>query len=398
VLDLGLSPLSNAFLRATDDASGAGEQRYPLQVWMCRCCHLVQLAQVATPEALFGDYPYFSSMSDSWLRHAAGFAREAIERFELGAGSRVIEIASNDGYLLRNFIAAGVPALGIEPAANVAAAAWEAGVPTRVAFFGRSVARGLCREGLGEADLIVANNVLAHVPELNDFIAGLVLLLAPSGVLSIEVPHLLRLLEGAQYDTIYHEHVSYFSLLTAERALARHGLRLFDVEELPTHGGSLRLLACRAAALLPVERPSVAALRQRERAAGLDGGPIYAGFVARVVAARRRTRAFFEAARRGGRRVVGYGAPAKGNTLLNYCGIRPDMMAFTVDRSPHKQGLLLPGTRIPIRDPAAIAAARPDFLLILPWNLADEITAQMAGIAAWGGRFVVPVPRLRVLG
>jgi SAM-dependent methyltransferase len=398
VIDLGLSPLSNAFLPAADDANAPPEPRYPLHLRTCRRCHLAQLAQVVTPHALFSEYPYFSSVSESWLRHAAAFAREAIERFGLGARSRVIEVASNDGYLLRNFAAAGVPVLGIEPAANVAAVAQAHGVPTRVAFFGRTGARALCREGHGEADLVVANNVLAHVPELNDFIAGLALLLAPSGVLSIEVPHLLRLLEDTQYDTIYHEHFSYFSLLTAERALARHGLRVFDVETLATHGGSLRLLACRAAALLPAERPSIEALRRRERLAGLDGGPIYAAFASRAVAARRRTRAFFEAARRGGRRVVGYGAPAKGNTLLNFCGISPEMMAFTVDRSPHKQGLLLPGTRIPIRDPAAIAVARPDYLLILPWNLADEITSQMAGIAAWGGRFVVPVPRLRVLG
>jgi hypothetical protein len=316
------------------------------------------------------------------------------KRLGLGPRSNVFEIASNDGYLPQHFLPMGIPVLGIEPAANVAEAAIAKKVPTLVEFFGTELARRLVFEGR-RADLIIGNNVLAQVPDLNDFTAGMALLLAPQGVITLEFPHLERLIEENQFDTIYHEHFSYFSLLSAERVLAHHGLTVFDVEELPTHGGSLRLFAGHRDA--HEIQPSVASLRAREREAGLDGPAAYAGFAAKVAATRDGVRAFFKHTRRDGALVLGYGAPAKGNTLLNHCDIWPEQMPFTVDRSPHKQGLLLPGTRIPVRHPDAIAEARPDFLFILPWNLTGEIMRQMAFIRGWSGRFVVLIPALRIL-
>ena len=389
-VDLGATPLSNGFLAAE---AVAGEIFHPLHAMVCGACRLVQLGAVETPARIFGDYAYFSSYSESWLRHAADFAAEATARFGLGPASQVVEIASNDGYLLQYFKARGIAVLGVEPAANVAAVAQGRGIATDVAFFGAATARRLRAGGAAPA-LIVANNVLAHVPDLNDFVAGLALLAGPGCVVSLEFPHLLRLIAERQFDTIYHEHFSYFSLLTAERVLARHGLAVFDVAELPTHGGSLRLFASHAGARCV--QPAVAALRVQEQAAGLDGPDAYAGFAASVAAARAEIRGFFVEARQAGRQVLGYGAPAKGNTLLNCCGIGPELMEFTVDRSPHKQGLLLPGSHIPIRHPDAIAAARPDYLFVLPWNLCHEIVAQMGFIREWGGRFVVPIPELRL--
>jgi SAM-dependent methyltransferase len=394
-VDLGASPLANAYLTAGD--LDRPETFYPLHARVCEGCWLVQLPAAAPPETLFADYAYFSSYSDAWLAHCARFAEEAVERFGLGAGSRVVEVASNDGYLLRSFAARGVPVLGIEPAANVAAAAEEAGIPTVVEFFGRRLAGELA--GRGErADLLIGLNVFAHVPDLDDFTAGLAALLAPAGVLALEFPHLLRMIEGRQFDTVYHEHFSYFSLTTARAVLAAHGLEVFDLEELPTHGGSLRLLARHAGGGDGEPAGRVAGLIERERAAGLTTPEPYRGFGEEARALKRRLLAFLLDAAERGRTIAGYGAPAKGNTLLNYCGVGPDLLPYTVDRSPHKQGRYLPGTRIPIHAPERIAETRPDYLWILPWNLRDEIAAQMAGIREWGGRFVVAVPEVEVFG
>ncbi len=391
-VDLGLSPLANSYVEAT--AAEQPETFYPLHVRVCDACLLVQLPAIETPEAIFSDYAYFSSVSPSWLEHARRYADEAIDRWGLVGTSRVVEIASNDGYLLRNFVEAGIPALGVEPAGNVAAVAVESGVPTLVDFFGAEC--GARVAAAGRADLMVANNVLAHVPDINDFLAGFAALLAPAGVATFEFPHLLNLIEQTQFDTIYHEHYSYLSLGTVERALDRHGLVVFDVEELPTHGGSLRVFACHGSAGRDrTARTDV--VRLREQDAGLAAIEGYAHFGERVADCRD---AFLRAlmdARRDGLRVAAYGAPAKGNTLLNYCGIRRDLIAFTVDRSPHKQGLLLPGTRIPILAPDAITVERPDLLVVLPWNLRDEIIEQMAGIREWGGRFLIPVPRPEIV-
>jgi hypothetical protein len=392
-VDLGMSPLCESYVPA--DRVGAMESFYPLHARICQRCLLVQLEEFVAPEEIFTEYAYFSSYSDSWVAHARAYVETAVERFGLGPDSLVVELASNDGYLLQHVVERGIPALGIEPAANVAVAAREKGIETVVQFFGRELAARLVAEGR-RADLLAANNVMAHVPDLNDFVGGMEPLLAPHGVVTIEVPHLLRLVEDNQFDTIYHEHFSYLSLLVAERIFARHGLVVFDVEELPTHGGSLRLFVRHAADATKPVTAAVEALRVLERTAGLDGPEAYRGFAAGVVETKCALLEFLVQARRAGQRVVGYGAPAKGNTLLNYCGIGPELMPFTVDRSPHKQGLLLPGTRIPIRPPEAIAAEKPDYVLILPWNLKDEIAAQMAGIRAWGGRFVVPIPTVQV--
>ncbi len=391
--DLGASPLANSYL--SPEQLHRPESFFPLHVKVCSNCFLVQLPEVESPENIFSDYAYFSSYSDSWLEHARRFAAMAGERFALDSQSRVVEVASNDGYLLRFFAERQIPVLGIEPAANVAAAAETLGITTRVEFFGSALARRLVAEGHG-ADLLVGNNVLAHTPHLNDFVAGLSLLLKPQGVLSLEFPHLLRLITENQFDTIYHEHFSYFSLRTAQQVLQDHGLRIFDVETLPTHGGSLRLLACRAAAQRPT-LPTVQAVLQTEQAAGLDTLQPYLAFGEQVKTTKRRLLRFLIEAKEAGRQVVGYGAPAKGNTLLNYCGIGCDFLDYTVDRSPHKQGHYLPGARIPIFDPDRIAQTRPDDVLILPWNLRQEIMQQMAHIRDWGGRFVVAVPQLQVL-
>jgi len=392
-VDLGMSPLCESFLAA--DALDRMEPFYPLAVFVCGRCFLVQLKEYVSPDEIFTEYAYFSSYSDSWLAHAREYSSRMIERFGLGARSFVVELASNDGYLLRNFVAAGIPCLGIEPAANVAKVAEQAGVPTLVEFFGRRSASELVARGK-RADLIAGNNVLAQVPDLNDFVAGIQILLAPRGVVTLEFPHLLQLMEQNQFDTIYHEHFSYFSLFTTERIFAAHGLELFDVEELPSHGGSLRVFGRQAGSSAEGPSRAVLELRARERAARLDALAGYEGYPRQVEETKRNLLAFLIEAKRAGKSVVGYGAPGKGNTLLNYCGIRTDFLDFTVDRNPYKHGRYLPGTHIPIFPVEKLREARPDYILILPWNLRREIAAQLEYARGWGAKFAVPIPKLEV--
>lgn len=391
--DLGMSPLANSFV--SPERAERMEPFYPLHAFVCEECRLVQLAEFEAPEAIFGDYLYFSSFSASWLRHAEHYAAMMTERFGLGRDSLVVEVASNDGYLLQYFQGRGIPVLGVEPAANVAEVAREKGIPSEVAFFGAETAWRLRERGVAP-DLTAANNVLAHVPDLHDFVEGFRILLAPGGVATFEFPHLLRLMEQNQFDTIYHEHFSYLAFGVVEKLFAGHGLVLFDVEELPTHGGSLRIYARHEANEALEVGPRVAVMREAERGFGLDQLETYDAFAAQVIETKCALLDFLVTARREGKRVAAYGAPAKGNTLLNYCGVGPELVAFTVDRSPHKQGLLLPGTRIPIEAPEAIERAKPDYVLILPWNLRDEIASQMEAVRSWGGRFVVPVPTVDV--
>jgi SAM-dependent methyltransferase len=393
-VDLGMSPLCESYVPG--ERTNAMEPFYPLHARICARCLLVQLEEFVAPDEIFTEYAYFSSYSDSWVAHARAYVDMAARRFGLDADSLVVELASNDGYLLQHVIERGIGALGVEPAANVAVAARDRGIETVVEFFGRELAARLAAEG-HRADLLVANNVMAHVPDLNDFVGGMAPLLAPEGVVTIEVPHLMRLVEGNQFDTIYHEHFSYFSFLTASRVLAAHGLDVFDVDELSTHGGSLRLYAQhRSSGRQPVSA-SVDALAERERALGFDTLEGHRGFAPRVEETKWRLLEFLIARRREGSRIAGYGAPGKGNTLLNYCGIRTDLLDFTVDRNPYKQGQFLPGTHIPIRHPEALEEARPDFILILPWNLKEEIVAQLSYAREWGARFVVPIPEVEVL-
>jgi len=392
-VDLGMSPLCESFLPS--DQLDQMERFYPLQVYVCGNCFLVQLQEYVACEQIFSDYAYFSSFSDSWLAHAKRYTERMAERFGIDKKSFVVELASNDGYLLQYFIDKGVPVLGIEPAANVAAAAVKKGVPSLVKFFGRETARELAAEGK-QADLLLGNNVLAQVPDLNDFVAGMQILLKPTGMITMEFPHLQRLMEENQFDTIYHEHFSYFSFVTAEKIFAAHGLTLFDVEELPTHGGSLRIYARHAEDdSKPVEE-RVGQLRAREESAGSTRLEYYSRFAEKVKETKRKLLAFVIKAKQDGKHIAGYGAPGKGNTLLNYCAIRTDFLDYTVDRNPHKQGKFLPGTHIPILPPQRIRETRPDYLLILPWNLKDEIMQQNAYIRDWGGRFVVPIPEVQV--
>ena len=356
----------------------------------------MQLPPVQTPQSFFNDqYAYFSSFSDSWLAHARDYAAAMIRRFELGPSHRVVEVASNDGYLLQYFQAAGIPVLGIDPARNCAEAAAAKGIPTEIRFFGAETARALAPAY--SADLMAANNVLAHVPDINDFVEGFRILLQPEGVATFEFPHLLNLIQHNEFDTIYHEHYSYLSLYTTQQIFAAHELTVFDVAELPSHGGSLRLFIRHTANNRLSLEPGVARILDREEQAGLTRLDGYLGFESKVRKVKRDLLKFLIAAKEAGQTVAGYGAPAKGNTLLNYCGVRTDLLAFTVDRSPHKHGKFLPGTRIPVFPPKRIMEARPDFLLILPWNLRDEIMEQMKGIREWGGKFVVPIPELQVL-
>jgi SAM-dependent methyltransferase len=391
--DLGMSPPCESNLSA--DQLNQMEGFYPLHVFVCEHCFLVQLEEYVSPEHIFTEYAYFSSFSDSWLAHAKAYTELMVKRFQLGAKSLVVELASNDGYLLQYFVEQSVPVLGIEPAANVAKEATKKGIPTLVKFFGQEMAAEMVRDGT-QADLILGNNVLAQVPDLCSFVAGMKTLLKPHGVITLEFPHLMRLMEGNQFDTIYHEHFSYFMLLTAERIFDAHHLRIFDVEELATHGGSLRIYAEHAERDPDRMTGRVAQLLDRERSGGYDRIEQYAGFSDKVKAVKRSLLEFLTLAKTEGRRVAGYGAPGKGNTLLNYCGIGCDLLEYTVDRSPYKQGLYTPGMRIPIRHPERITETRPDYLLILPWNLKDEIMEQMAHIRQWGGRFVVPIPGLQV--
>jgi len=391
--DLGMSPIANDYL--TPEQANGMEPFYPLRALVCAACFLVQLEDYSRAEALFADdYAYFSSYSTSWLAHSERYVAAMTERFGLSASSKVVELASNDGYLLQYFVARGIPVLGVEPAASVAQAAQLKGVPTVQRFFGVETAQDLV--GDAAADLLLGNNVLAHVPDLNDFVGGMRVLLKPDGVITMEFPHLMRLVADNQWDTIYHEHFSYLSLVTVRRVFAAHGLRLFDVEELPTHGGSLRIFGCHEDA--PRETTTaVEALAQRERAAGLEDLAAYAAYGQRVVAEKRDILEFLIALKRDGRRIVGYGAPAKGNTLLNYCGIGTDFVEYTCDLNPHKQDHVLPGTHIPIVSPERLRTDRPDIVFILPWNLKDEIIEQLAFVREWGGRFVARTPDIQLL-
>jgi len=391
--DLGLSPLANSYLNR--EQLYQMEPFYPLQVYVCEACYLVQLPVFQKPEEIFGDYAYFSSYSETWLQHVKSYTDMISKRFLIDSNSMVIEIASNDGYLLQYFKEKGIPVLGIEPARNVARAAQEAGVQTIVKFFGVQTATELAVEGK-HADLLIGNNVLAHVPDINDFIKGMKILLKSNGLITMEFPHLLRLVEENQFDTIYHEHFSYFSLIAVNKIFDTHGLTIFDVEELSTHGGSLRIYARHSEdSSKPVCR-SVPDLIDREARKNYTNLKYYLNFGDKLKEAKRNILEYMIGLKKEGKTIVGYGAPAKGNTLLNYCGIRTDFIDFTVDRSPHKQGHYLPGTRIPIYHPDKIKESRPDYLLILPWNLKEEIMGQMAYIRDWGGRFVVLIPDVQV--
>lgn len=394
-VDLGTSPLCQRHVTPArfDDA----ESVYPLHVYVCDSCFLVQLPAYVTREEIFdAEYGYFSSFSETWLRHAETYVQMMIPRFGLGPHSRVVEVASNDGYLLQYFKRAGVPVLGIEPTANTADIAIRNGIPSLTKFFGRETARDV-RVSQGAADVILGNNVLAHVPDINDFVGGIRILLGPGGVVTMEFPQLLHLIERNYWDTIYHEHFSYLSFTTVEKIFAQHGLVLFDVDDIPTHGGSIRIYARHAEDTSRPVHQRVPAMRERERKAGHFDLAYYRDFGERVKESKRSILEFLIAAKRQGKRIAAYGAPGKGNTLLNYCGIRTDMIDYTVDRSPHKQGNFLPGTRIPIEAPDRIRETRPDYLFLLPWNLKDEIVRQMADIRGWGGKFVVPIPRVQVI-
>jgi SAM-dependent methyltransferase len=393
-LDLGLSPLCQT--QIDPEQINHGEVFYPLRVFVCEACYLVQLDEYVNPEVIFGDdYPYFSSYSDSWVRHAKNYVEKMIADYGIGRDSLVVEIASNDGYLLQHFAAEGVPCLGIEPAESVAKAAREKGIETLTQFFGKQTAIDVSKQ-YKKADLVLGNNVLAHVPNLNDFVEGLRELLADNGMITMEFPHLMRLMEENQFDTIYHEHFSYFSFSTVSRVFAHHGLIIFDVEELPTHGGSLRIYAAKADTSGRVLSSRASALLAKERSDGFESVEYYSHFEAQVRETKRALLEFLITAKREGKSVVGYGAPGKGNTLLNYCGIREDFLDYTVDRNPHKQGTFTPGTRIPIFDPSVISQTKPDYILILPWNLRKEIKESMAHVQEWGCRFVVPIPVVEV--
>jgi SAM-dependent methyltransferase len=392
-VDLGTSPLCESYPSAAD--LNRGEVHYPLHVYVCERCFLVQLDEYESAENIFSDYAYFSSYSDSWLKHADNYCEKMTMQFGLNGQSFVVEVASNDGYLLQYFVQRKVPVLGIEPAANVAKVAVEKGVPTLVRFFGARLASELAAEGRC-ADLVLGNNVLAQVPDLNDFVEGLKILLKPEGVLTLEFPHLLRLIEHIEFDTIYHEHFSYFSILTTVRILEAHGLKAFDVEELATHGGSLRVYACRAEAQTHDVAKNISKVIADEEKAGLASLDGYRSFALHVRQTKWALVEFLLAAAKEGKSVAGYGAPGKSATLLNYCGIGKDLIEYTVDRSPYKQGRFLPGSRIPIFHPDRIRETKPDYVVILPWNLKDEIIQQLQYIREWGGRFVVPIPKVTI--
>ena len=392
--DLGMSPLSNSYLTA--DQLQQKEPFYPLHAYVCGNCYLVQLDEFESPQQLFSEYAYFSSYSDSWLQHSRDYAQMISARLGLDETSQVVEIASNDGYLLQYFVEQKIPVVGIEPAANVAAVAEEKGIPTLVKFFGTQTANEMLDENL-QADLVLGNNVLAHVPDLNDFVAGMKVILKPSGTITLEFPHLLKLIQGNQFDTIYHEHFSYFSLLAVERVFANHGMQIFDVDQLPTHGGSLRIYVQHADRQDAPVTDAVQSLRDLESESGLADLATYAAFADQVESTKRSLLKFLTDAKQDGLSVAAYGAPAKGNTLLNYCGIRRDFIDFTVDRSPAKQGHYLPGTHIPVFAPDKIRESKPDFLVILPWNIKDEIIGKMSHIREWGGKFVIPIPSVEIL-
>jgi len=393
-VDLGMSPLCESYI--STQTSNQMEPFYPLRAYVCDNCFLVQLHEYVSGEDIFSDYAYFSSYSDSWLAHCRRYTQQMIERFNIDSDSQVIEIASNDGYLLQYFVEQDVPALGIEPAANVAEVAEAKGVPTRVRFFGRETAQELVDEGV-QPDLLLGNNVLAHVPDLNDFVAGMKILLKDSGAITMEFPHLMRLMEGNQFDTIYHEHFCYFSFMTVRQVFAEHGLTIFDVDELPTHGGSLRIYARHDDNHAYPVTDAVTDLLACEQTAGFNDLQTYRDFAERVRETKRKLLSFLIDARRDGKHIVGYGAPGKGNTLLNYCGIREDFIDYVVDRNPIKQGKFLPGTRIPIFDPQHIDETKPDYVIIMPWNIKDEIVKQLDHVRQWGAKFVVAIPELTVI-
>lgn len=392
-VDLGMSPLCETYPAATE--LKCGETYYPLHAYVCAQCFLVQLEEYESGENIFSDYAYFSSYSDSWLKHCEKYRDKMVERFGLNAKSFVVEVASNDGYLLQYFVGQGIPVLGIEPAANVAKVASEKGIPTLVKFFGAAIARELVRQGQA-ADLVAGNNVLAQVPDLNDFVEGLCILLKQDGVLTLEFPHLLQLICRNEFDTIYHEHYSYFSMITTVKILEAHGLRVFDVEELASHGGSLRVFACRAESKAHVTTPSVQRVIDDEEKAGLNSLEGYKQFSEQVKQTKLAFVDFLIQATKEGKTIAGYGAPGKSATLLQYCGVGRDYIEYTVDRSPYKQGRFLPGTHIPIYHPDHIAETKPDYVVILPWNLKDEIMQQLQFIRTWGGRFVVPIPEAKI--
>jgi hypothetical protein len=392
-VDLGMSPLCESFLHR--DQLNQMEPFYPLHAFVCDKCFLVQLDEYVTPDRIFTEYAYFSSYSDSWLDHCRRYTEQMIERFHLNGHSLVVELASNDGYLLQYFVKKNIRALGIEPAANVAKVAEQKGVSTLVKFFDKNLAADLTTEGK-QADLLVGNNVLAQIPALCDFVAGMKILLKPQGVLTLEFPHLLRLMEHNQFDTIYHEHFSYFSFLTAEKILGANGLVLFDVEELPTHGGSLRIFGRHAEDLSKPITSRVVELRAREKGAGLAQVGSYCSFAEKVKDTKRSLLECLIRVKQEGKSIAGYGAPGKGNTLLNYCGIGTDFIDYIVDRNPYKHGQFTPGRHIPIYPPERIRETRPDYLLILPWNLKHEIMQQTAYIREWGGKFIVPIPQAAI--
>ncbi len=391
--DLGMSPLSNSLV-PPNRALGA-ETFLPLHAYVCGNCWLVQVLDFESPANIFKDYVYLSAYSDTWLRHCERYCEQMVARFGLDKQSLVVEIASNDGSLLKTFMSRAIPILGVEPAENVAEIARKAGVPTEAAFFGKKTAQRL-RDSGHSASLMAANNVLAHVPDINDFVAGFAILLAPEGVITFEFPSLKEQIAGRQFDTIYHEHFSYLSLHVVKAILARHGLRVFDTESLPTHGGSLRVFACHENASHATAKNVEAQIRA-EQDFGLQSLDTYKAFSDRVVESKLDTLEFLVKAKRQGKVVAGYGAPAKASTMLNYCGIGPELIRFTVDRNPTKHGMLMPGCRIPILSPEAIFEARPDYVVILPWNLRDEIATTMAGISEWGGRFVVLTPEVKII-
>ena len=393
-IDLGMSPLCESFV--PEENVSKMEPFYPLHAFVCHECFLAQVDEFVPAEEIFTEYAYFSSYADSWVEHARRYCQDMKDRFALDKDSRVTEIGSNDGYLLQHFVELGIPCYGIEPAANVAKVAIDKGVPTEVAFFGSEVAQKMADAGR-QADLVAGNNVLAQVPDLNDFVAGIKILMKPGAVMTIEFPHLLTTIEGNQFDQVYHEHYCYFSLITAERIFAHHGIRLFDVEEVPTHGGSLRIFGCHTEDANRQATDRLIALREREVAAGLTQLDTYERFAEQVNETKRAALEFLIDAAREGKQVVGYGAPGKGNTFLNYCGIKPDLMAYTVDRNPYKQGMYLPGSRIPIYHPDKITETKPDYIVIMPWNFQDEITRQLEYVKDWGAKLVVFVPRVTIL-
>lgn len=393
-VSLGSAPLSNSFL--TKEQLHKMQSFYPLDVYVCSNCFLVQVEEFETPENIFSDYAYFSSYSDTWLKHAKDYVDKMINLFGFNNQSYIVEIASNDGYLLQYFLNKGVSVLGIEPAKNVAEEAIQKGIPTEIVFFGTQIAKRLVSEGKS-ADLLLGNNVLAHVPNLNDFVAGLKILLKPHGVITMEFPHLMKLIDEVQFDTIYHEHLSYLSFLTVDKVFASHGLTIFDVEEIPTHGGSLRIYARHSESVNKEMSKSVNELMRKEQEAGLDKIETYQSFSEKVKGIKRDILNFLIQAKEKGKIIVGYGAPAKGNTLLNYCGIKTDFIDYTVDRNPYKQGRYLPGSHIPIESPDKIRETKPDYVLILPWNIKDEVMKQMSFIKEWGGKFIIPIPKVEAL-